>query len=131
MARPKWRLSEEDYFAAREYCKKALTDDKFKIYWDTGKNIEAEDALKGVKNAEQLQGWIDTYLNDYERNKLRSRLRVAKSRKRLKKHVIELPEDEWLSLRGYADDCGMTIAEAVRDLLKMAERHRPRLPLDD
>jgi len=131
MARPKWRLSEEDYFAAYDYCKKALTDDRFEIHHDIQRNIAAEDALKEAKNAEQLQGWIDTYLNDYERNKLRSRLRVAKSRKRLKKHVVELPEDEWRDLRLYAQDCGMTIAEAVRDLLQLAKRHKPKLPLEE
>jgi len=131
MARKKWKLSEEDYFTAKKYLQRALDDYRLAICDadDIDVKIAARNALNASKNAEQLQGWVDTYMSEKERKNMRSRLRVAKSRKNLHKKSVELPEDIYAKLQNWARDHGQTMSQAIDALVSKAEDERMRKQL--
>jgi macrodomain Ter protein organizer (MatP/YcbG family) len=122
MARKKWELPESDASEARLYILRNI-DDMFE-HRDIEEKFAAKEAFRGVKSGdyEGLKGWIARHLDDLQIKRLRTALRVAKTRRKKYTRNITLDEDSHMRLAGFAKRYNVTLSEAIDRLIEIADR---------
>ena len=115
----KWELKSEDFWNAKRYITRQLDKDAYYLELDFAIKKQAIDEFKSnTRNAKMLQEWIEKYLTDEQIRKLRTYLRVEKSRSGRRLQTITIEEDVRERLAEFAKSYNVTLSEAIDMLLK-------------
>ena len=115
----KWELKSEDFWNAKRYIARQLDKDSHYLEQEFAVREQAIDEFKNnTRNAKMLQEWIEKYLNDEQTRKLRTYLRVEKSRSGRRLQTITIDEDVRKRLAEFAKSYNVTLSEAIDLLLK-------------
>ncbi len=115
----KWELKSDDFWNAKRYITRQLDKDAHYLDLDFTTREQAIDEFKSsTRNAKMLQEWIEKYLNDEQTRKLRTYLRVEKSRSGRRLQTITIEEDVRKRLAEFAKSYNVTLSEAIDLLLK-------------
>lgn len=115
----KWELKSEDFWNAKRYIARQLDKDSHYLEQEFAVREQAIDEFKNnTRNAKMLQEWIEKYLNDEQTRKLRTYLRVEKSRSGRRLQNITIDEDVRERLAEFAKSYNVTLSEAIDLLLK-------------
>ena len=115
----KWELKSEDFWNAKRYIARQLDKDSHYLELEFAVREQAIDEFKNnTRNAKTLQEWIEKYLTDEQIRKLRTYLRVEKSRSGRRLQNITIDEDVRERLAEFAKSYNVTLSEAIDLLLK-------------
>ncbi len=115
----KWELKSEDFWNAKRYIARQLDKDSHYLDLDFTTREQAIYEFKSsTRNAKTLQEWIEKYLTDEQIRKLRTYLRVEKSRSGRRLQNITIDEDVRERLAEFAKSYNVTLSEAIDMLLK-------------
>ncbi|WP_187648740.1 hypothetical protein [Nitrosophilus labii] len=118
----KWKLKEEDFGKAKKYLKRKVQEElTFLMHLEYKVKYKAEKELQNIDNATMLQEWIEKYLEKEQIQKLRTFLRVEKSRSGKDLQTITLKGDTRARLANYAKRNNVTLSEAIDMLLDKVE----------
>ena len=127
MAQKKWQLKEEDYDFAYNYIMRVLRDDKFfrhlgpvcSLHYEIAlENLDILSNKKGVLTPlEALNFFIELSFDDIQIKKLRTSLRVNKFLKKNPKKLVSLDLETHANLQVYANKNGITLSQAIDNLL--------------
>jgi len=116
MARPKYTITQQDYWDARRYIDNGMQRDAIS-------NCDGYNDFRLADTPERLQAWCDDYLPEATFKKLKSAVLAARKRHRdyrtqRAKLGIDLDHYAHLRLSAVADELNMTLSEAVVKLEK-------------
>ena len=115
----KWELKSDDFWNAKRYITRQIDKDAHYLDLDfTTKEQVIDEFKSNTRNAKMLQEWIEKYLNDEQIRKLRTYLRVEKSRSGRRLQTITIEEDVRERLAEFAKSYNVTLSEAIDMLLK-------------
>ena len=132
MAQKKWELREDDADIAYVYIMRNLKNYKFFEHREDGVEFQAEKDFEDVKKAysqdkenffRQLKEWIEEYLDDIQVKRLRTKIRVERSRWRNNYKQLTIDDKTHFRLAEYAKSYNLTLSEAIEKLLDTAEEH--------
>ena len=130
MAQKKWKLREDDADIAYVYIMRNLKNYKFFEHREDGVEFQAEKAFEDVKKTysqdkenffRQLKKWIEKYLDEIQVRRLRTKIRVEKSRWRNERKQMTIDDRTHYRLSEYAKSYNLTLSEAIEKLLDIAE----------
>ena len=137
MAQKKWELKEEDAGIAYIYIMRNLRNYKMFDHREDNIKFKAEEAFKDVievfnksfnKDTEKkrfyrlLKEWIKEYLDDIQIKRLRTKIRVEKSRWKKNLKQITIDDKVHFRLSEYAKSYNITLSEAIDRLLDLLEK---------
>ncbi|MES9904732.1 MAG: hypothetical protein ABW168_18905 [Sedimenticola sp.] len=119
MAMAKYKISDEDRYAANRWLEKKVA----KYGW-ISKDFKTEDKAKQVlsshsvyNSAEQLNAWCETYLDSAQWRQLKNAVRAARKRNSdaftERKKSIDLTHAAWFRLSVIAKCDGVTLSEVI------------------
>ncbi len=116
----KWELKSEDFWNAKRYIARQLNKDlHYLLELDFRAREQAiYEFQNNTRNAKMLQEWIEKYLFNDQIKKLRTFLRVEKSRSKRRLQNITIDEDVRERLSNFANRYNVTLSEAIGMLLK-------------
>ena len=115
----KWELNSDDFWNTKRYITRQLDKDSHYLELEFAVKEQAIDEFKNnTRNARTLQEWIEKYLTDEQTRKLRTYLRVEKSRSRRRLQTITIEEDVRKRLAEFAKSYNVTLSEAIDMLLE-------------
>ena len=115
----KWELKSEDFWNAKRYITRQLDKDLRYLELDFAARNQAIDEFNNnTRNARMLQEWMEKYLTNDQIRKLRTFLRVEKSRSKRRLQTITIEEDVRKRLAEFAKSYSVTLSEAIDLLLK-------------
>ncbi|HIP15285.1 MAG TPA: hypothetical protein EYG74_07335 [Sulfurimonas autotrophica] len=130
MAQKKWTLKKDDADIAYVYIMRNLKNYKFFEHREDGVEFQAEKDFENVKRVfsedkenffRQLKKWIEKYLDDIQVKRLRTKIRVERSRWRNDRKQLTIDEKTHFRLSEYAKSYNITLSEAIEKLLDFAE----------
>ena len=139
MAQKKWELKEEDAGIAYIYIMRNLRNYKMFDHREDNIKFKAEEAFKDVievfnnsfnKDTEKkrfyrlLKEWIKEYLDDIQIKRLRTKIRVEKSRWKKNLKQITIDDKVHFRLSEYAKSYNITLSEAIDRLLDLLESEK-------
>ena len=117
----KWKLV--GLHNAKSYIERKINNDKSFFWHLEYKTIdEAKKSFLECDTAQKLQDWIETYLQPDQIKKLRTYLRVEKSRSSKSLQNITLKADTRERLADYAKCYNLTLSEAIDKLLDECDK---------
>lgn len=127
MAAPKKRITGHDTIVAENWISKKLDAYQLDIEFDRlsramtdfRDNVRMRD-VESPEHEDALNAWVDEYLSDEERSKLLLALRARRHRRKKNPVTITLSRKAHLDLAFYAEKRGMTLSEAIIDLVEKA-----------
>ena len=131
MAQRKWKLREDDAGIAYVYIMRNLNNYKFFEHREDRIHFQAEKDFENVKRAfskdkenffEHLKKWIEEYLDEIQVKRLRTKIRVERSRWRNDRKQLTIDEKTHFRLAEYAKSYNITLSEAIEKLLDIAEK---------
>ena len=132
MAQKKWKLSQDDAGIAYVYIMRNLKNYKMFEHREDGVEFQAEKDFENVKRAfsedkenffRQLKKWIEKYLDEIQIKRLRTKIRVEKSRWRNNYKQLTIDDKTHFRLSEYAKSYNITLSQAIDKLLDFAEDH--------
>jgi len=121
----KWELKSEDFWTAKRYLERKLEGFKGMVYLEhlgyDGRQKAIEELKENTHNATMLQEWIEKYLEKEQIQKLRTFLRVEKSRSGKDLQTITLKGDTRARLARFAKRNNVTLSEAIDMLMDKIE----------
>ena len=130
MAQRKWELKEEDAGIAYIYIMRNLKNYKMYDHREDRIKFEAEETFENVKRAfsedkedfyKLLKEWIKKYLDEIQVKRLRTKIRVERSRWRKNLKQVTIDSSVHYRLSEYAKSYNITLSEAIEKLLDLAE----------
>ena len=130
MAQKKWKLSQDDADIAYVYIMRNLKNYKMFEHREDGVEFQAEKDFENVKRAfsedkenffRQLKQWIEEYLDDIQVKRLRTKIRVERSRWRNERKQLTIDDRTHYRLSEYAKCYDLTLSQAIEKLLNIAE----------
>jgi len=129
VAQRKWELKEKDAGIAYLYIMRNIKDYKMFEHRDNDIYFEAQREFEKIKDIgpendnffSALKNWIEKYLDEIQIKKLRTKIRVEKSR--WKKDLKQITIDSYTHhrLSQYAKRYNITLSKAIEKLLDLAE----------
>ena len=132
MAQKKWELREDDAGKAYIYIMRNLKNYKFFEHREDEIKFEAEKAFENIErllfgNKEdfyiQLKRWIEKYLDEIQLRRLRTKIRVERSRWRNNYKQLTIDDKTHFRLAEYAKSYNLTLSQAIDKLLNIADEH--------
>jgi len=120
----KWKLKKDDFLKAKKYLNKKIEEFAYLEHLNYDTKYKAKDELRKVDNATMLQEWIEKYLEKEQIQKLRTSLRVEKSRSGKHLQTITLNADTRARLANYAKRNNVTLSNAIDMLLEIADNEK-------
>ena len=114
----KWQLSEIDYYTAKKYLEKKMKIDVHNYIPNIDAQLKAQEDFEKVKDVTMLQDFINTHLLKDQIKKLRTFLRVEKSRQSKYNQNITISSEVRMRLADFAKCNNVTLSEAIDLLLK-------------
>jgi len=119
----KWILRGSDYNRAIDYIERKLQD---KSYWAhrpfDALHYARESWSRLNLNEKNVLNWIARHFDPIQTNKLRTALRVAKSRQKNPTASLSIDLPTHQRLAEYANRYGVTLSEAIDRLLDLANQ---------
>lgn len=133
MGRPAYKITKADWQAANEW----ITNQLQNLFWldsdEKGKHLpsnrwQAEKAWKEIDQTdpESLQTWSEEWLRPRDWARMKTSIRVARSRAINHKKTINLDYEAWLDLSGRAEEWNLTLSETVLKLISMTKKRTTR-----
>jgi len=130
MAQKKWELKKEDAGIAYIYIMRNIKDYKMFEHRESKIAFEAKEQFELIKEAftkqdnfyELLKEWIEKYFDEIQVKRLRTKIRVERSR--WKKDLKQITMDSYVHYRlsEYAKRYNVTLSKAIEKLLDLAEK---------
>lgn len=128
MPRTPYKIKKSDWSAAREWIENKLSSDYFLEYemdgtFNLDRRLKAEREWKkiDVNDVDVVDEWCNKWLRAGDWTQLKTAIRVARSRKKKHTKSINLDSDAWYLLYEKAENWDLTLSEAIRRLVKMAD----------
>jgi len=119
MARPKFKINEENKFDAYFWCKHKIERagrKGFSFADDHDKFFEANEELSSVSllSPESIHAWCEKYFAERDWKQLQGAIRAKKHNRKKSTKTITISEDAWWILHEIAEAKGMTLSEVIQ-----------------
>ena len=131
MAQRKWELKENEAGVAYIYIMRNLKNYKFFEHREDEIKFEAKKAFEKVGRLisgdkeiffRHLKEWIEEYLDDIQVKRLRTKIRVERSRWKNDRKQLTIDDKTHFRLSEYAKSYNITLSQAIEKLLDIAEK---------
>jgi macrodomain Ter protein organizer (MatP/YcbG family) len=127
----KWKVTPGNRYEVVDYIKRKFDDHTFWDHRSFADQYAAEQAYKELilnkMTSDSIQAFLDAHFDPMQIQKLRTALRVRRSRKNTRKRSIELSGDLYDRLRFAAVADGVTLSQLIDTLLRERESRNPSL----
>ena len=122
----KWKIRDKEYWEAYRYIERKIKNDYLNFfdhmdYETKTKALQEFESIAITEDLEKLQEWVETYMSKEQIERLKTKLKVERSRKKRELKNITLNADTERKLSMFANRYNVTLSEAVEMLLKMVE----------
>jgi len=123
LSKKRWKIRPEELYVAKNYLRNKLqTDYSYLIDFSFTEQEKAKSEFNAVNDVTLLQEWIERYLTKEQINKLRTKLRVERSRGDKALQNITIKYVTRKRLADFAKKHGLTLSEAIDKLIDAYEK---------